>query len=121
MTLYGELSSMWQIILGICALLVLLGAVSLVTAACVMRLKWKELSAFFVATTGALLLLQAILETRAYRIGKIQKRYFGEVLTAKLPWLLVALILVFVAGVEIILFVRIRRKKEKMLLPGAVK
>lgn len=121
MRLYGELSSMWQIIFGICALLVLLGAVSLLTAACVMRLKWKELSAFFVATTGALLLLQAILETRAYRIGKIQKRYFGAVLTAKLPWLLVALILVFVAGVEIILFVRIRRKKEKMLLPGAVK
>lgn len=121
MTLYGKLDSTWQIVLGICVLLVLLGAVALLTAAWVMRLSRKTVSASFALSVASLLFFQAILEIRAYRIGKLRKEYFGAVFMANLPWIVLVLALLLMVGAELFIFVCIRREKGNLLLPGAVK
>lgn len=120
MMLYQELSIMSRAGYGSCIMILMVAAMFLFIAACVqhMEYKYRILSAFL--TLVIVFILQGVFDLNNNLFDKVRLSFLGESV-GKLPCVLFAGLLLFIAVLEIILFVFIRRSQKNRMTSGAIK
>lgn len=120
MTCYFALSTTAQGISGVCALLLTAGALFILISACSLRPgRWSALAAS-VLTAGSFLLLQGIGDVSRCRIFDDTPTFLGGIFGA-LPGAAVVFLLLLLIGVEAVLLVKLKHRRENMLTPTATK
>lgn len=120
MICYESLSNAMDVLFGICALLLMAGVVYILVKVCAMRLKGWYLPSAIALAVIASLVLQGIGEVSNCKNNVFSQGALAR-LMGQLPIAVVILLLVVLAAMETVFFLKLRSLRGRILTPTSVK
>lgn len=117
---YAMLSNTVQGVFGVCALLLMAGAVYLLVSVCALRLRGRYLLSTVLMTAAAVFLLQGIGDVSNCKINGFTPAYLGKMMGA-IPSAVPALLLSLLAAAEAVLLRHLKHLRQSMLTPMSAK
>lgn len=121
MTSYFQLPIISYLIYGICAVILMAGALYILATVSVSHLKKRTLLCAVALNAVVLFVLQGLNDVICYRRGyTIQASVFARVI-GNLHWMTVAFLLIVLAVIELLFYRKLSSEKKYMLTAGSIK